>query len=71
MNLEEFLRWNEGTDTRYEQIDSFPLAISPSMEPQPMLGPITTRINMRINITLFVRHPGNAQPRRPNPAPLV
>jgi hypothetical protein len=59
MSLEEFLRWDEDTDTRYEQIDSFPLAIPPSIEPQPMLGPIPTRIN----ITLSVR-----QSRRLNPA---
>jgi hypothetical protein len=60
MTLDEFLRWDDRADTHYELIDSFPVAISP----QPMLGPISTRIN----ITLSVRHPGKAQSRRLNPA---
>ena len=29
MTLEEFLRWDDGTDTRYELIDGVPVAMAP------------------------------------------
>jgi Uma2 family endonuclease len=29
MTLEEFLRWDDGTDARYELIDGFPVAMAP------------------------------------------
>jgi hypothetical protein len=32
MTLEEFLRWDDGTDTRYELIDGFPVATAPPAE---------------------------------------
>jgi Uma2 family endonuclease len=29
MTLDEFLRWEDGTDTRYELLDGFPIAMAP------------------------------------------
>jgi Uma2 family endonuclease len=32
MTLEEFLRWDDGTDTHYELVDGFPVAMAPPAE---------------------------------------
>ena len=32
MTLEEFLRWDDGTDTHYELIGGFPVAMAPPAE---------------------------------------
>ena len=29
MTLDEFLRWDDGTETRYELVDGFPVAMAP------------------------------------------
>ena len=38
MTLEEFLRWDDGTDTRYELIDGFPVAMAPPAEAHRILA---------------------------------
>lgn len=37
MTLEEFLSWDDGTDTRYELIDGFPVAMAPPAEAHRIL----------------------------------
>jgi Uma2 family endonuclease len=37
MTLDEFLRWDDGSDTRYELIDGFPVAIAPPARPHGIL----------------------------------
>jgi Uma2 family endonuclease len=32
MSLQEFLRWDDGTDRRYELIDGMPVAMAPPAE---------------------------------------
>jgi Uma2 family endonuclease len=38
MTLEEFLRWDDGTDTRYELIGGFPVAMAPGLEDHGVLA---------------------------------
>src|SRR6266436_10415009 len=58
MTLEEFLRWDDGTDTRYELIDGFPVAMAPPAEAHRILA---LRLGSRIDATLARRRPCNAQ----------
>jgi Uma2 family endonuclease len=58
MTLEEFLRWDDGTDTRYELIDGFPVAMAPPAEAHRMLA---LRFGSRIDAALAGRRPCNAQ----------
>jgi Uma2 family endonuclease len=58
MNLDEFLRWDDGTETRYELIGGFPLAMAPPAEAHRML---TVRLVSRIDAALSHRRPCNAQ----------
>ena len=58
MTLEEFLRWDDGTETRYEMIGGFPVAMPPSVEAQRIL---TVRLVTRIDTALAGRRPCNAQ----------
>jgi Uma2 family endonuclease len=58
MTLDEFLRWDDGTDTYYELIGGSPRAMPPSLEAQRIL---TTRLATRIDATLADRRPANAQ----------
>lgn len=37
MTVEEFLEWDDGTDTRYELIDGQPVAMAPTLEPHAVL----------------------------------
>ena len=37
MSLGEFLRWDDGTDTRYELVDGFPVAMAPPARAHGML----------------------------------
>jgi Uma2 family endonuclease len=53
MSIEEFLAWEDGTDTRYELIDGRPVAMVP---PAPRHGSVAAR---------FVRAVGNALAGRP------
>jgi Uma2 family endonuclease len=52
MTLDEFLRWDDGTDTRYELIGGFPVAMAPPAEAHSMLavhlvGPIDAALSSR------------------------
>ena len=58
MTLEEFLRWDDGTDTRYELIDGFPIAMAPPVEAHRILA---GRLVSRIDAALAGRRPWNAQ----------
>jgi Uma2 family endonuclease len=58
MSLEEFLRWDDGTDTRYELIDGFPVAMAPPAEAHRILA---VRLVSRIDAALAARRPCNAQ----------
>src|ERR1700739_2703733 len=58
MTLEEFLRWDDGTDTRYELIGGFPVAMVPPAEAHRILA---MRLGSRIDAKLADRRPCNAQ----------
>ena len=58
MTLEEFLRWDDGTDTRYELIGGFPVAMAPPAEARRILA---VRLVSRIDQALTRRRPRNAQ----------
>jgi Uma2 family endonuclease len=58
MTLEEFLRWDDGTETRYELIDGFPAAMAPPAEAHRILA---VRLASRIDAALASRRPCNAQ----------
>lgn len=58
MTLEEFLRWDDGTETRYELIGGFPVAMAPPAEAHRILA---MRLGSRIDAALAVRRPCNAQ----------
>lgn len=58
MSLREFLRWDDGTDTRYELIGGFPVAIVPAAAMHRILA---TRLIPRIDFALENRRPCNAQ----------
>jgi Uma2 family endonuclease len=58
MSLDEFLRWDDGTDTRYELIDGFPLAMAPPAEAHRILA---MRLGLRIDTALQNRRPCNVQ----------
>lgn len=58
MTLEEFLHWDDGTDTRYELIDGFPVAMAPPAEAHRILA---VRLVSRIDAALAGRRPCNAQ----------
>jgi Uma2 family endonuclease len=58
MTLEEFLHWDDGTDTRYELIDGLPVAMAPPAEAHRILA---MRLGSRIDAKLSSRRPCNAQ----------
>jgi Uma2 family endonuclease len=58
MSLEEFLRWGDGPNARYELIGGRPTVIPPSTEAQRMLA---MRLATRIDVTLSTRLPCNVQ----------
>jgi Uma2 family endonuclease len=58
MILDEFLRWDDGTDTRYELIDGSPVAMAPPAEAHRILA---VRLVTRIDAELSGRRPCNAQ----------
>ena len=58
MTLEEFLRWEDGTDTHYELIDGFPVAMAPPAEAHRILA---VRLVSQIDLKLAHRRPCNAQ----------
>ena len=58
MTLDEFLRWDDGTETHYELIGGFPLAMAPPAEVHRALA---IRLGSRIEAALSGRRPCNAQ----------
>ena len=58
MTLDEFLRWDDGTDRHYELIGGFPLAMAPPAEAHRILA---MRLGSRIDAALSPRRPCNAQ----------
>jgi hypothetical protein len=58
MTLEEFLRWDDGTETLYELIGGLPMAMAPRAVAQRMLA---MRLGARIDAALANRRPCNAQ----------
>jgi len=58
MTLEEFLCWEDGTDTRYELVDGYPVAMAPPAEAHRILA---MRLGSRIDAALAGRRPCNAQ----------
>lgn len=58
MTLNEFYNWDNGTDTHYELIGGFPVAMTPPAEAHRMLA---MRLGSRIDAALSGRRPCNAQ----------
>ena len=58
MTLEEFLAWDDGTDTLYELDEGFPVAMAPPAEAHRILA---VRLASRIDAALTDRRPCNAQ----------
>ncbi|HEY8873688.1 MAG TPA: Uma2 family endonuclease [Stellaceae bacterium] len=58
MTLDEFLRWDDGTETHYELIAGFPVAMAPPAEVHRILA---MRLGSRIDAALANRRPANAQ----------
>jgi Uma2 family endonuclease len=58
MTLDEFLRWDDGTETHYELIGGFPMAMAPPAEAHRILA---VRLVTRIDAALASRRPCNAQ----------
>lgn len=58
MTLDEFYRWDDGTETHYELINGFPVAMAPPAEAHRMLA---LRLGSRIDGALSSRRPCNAQ----------
>jgi Uma2 family endonuclease len=58
MVLDEFLRWDDGTEMHYELIGGFPVAMAPPAEAHRMLA---VRLVTRIDAVLSRRRPCNAQ----------
>jgi Uma2 family endonuclease len=54
MTVAEFLRWEDGTDTRYELLAGFPVAMAP---PAPAHGFLAARLCARIEGALQSRRP--------------
>jgi Uma2 family endonuclease len=58
MTLDEFLCWDDGTETHYELIGGFPVAMAPPAEAHRILS---MRLGARIDAALASRRPCNAQ----------
>ena len=58
MTLDEFLQWDDGTETHYELIGGFPVAMAPPAEVHRILA---MRLGSRIDTALAGRRPCNAQ----------
>ena len=57
MTVDEFLRWDDGTDARYELVDGFVVAMAP---PVPRHGTLTLRLGGAIDAALRTRPPCSA-----------
>src|SRR5271169_6834302 len=58
MSVDEFLRWEDGTDTRYELLWGVPTAMAPPAEAHRMLA---MRLGSWVDAALANRRPCNAQ----------
>jgi len=58
MTLDEFFSWDDGTETHYELVGGFPVAMAPPAEAHRMLA---IRLGTRIDAALSTRRPCNAQ----------
>ena len=58
MTVDEFLRWEDGTDTRYELVGGLVVAMAP---PAPAHGILAVRLGGLIDAALRSRRPCNAQ----------
>jgi len=58
MTLDEFLNWDDGTETHYELIGGSPMAMAPPAEAHRM---VMVRLVSRIDAALSSRRPCNAQ----------
>jgi Uma2 family endonuclease len=58
MTLDEFLWWEDGSDTRYELIDGVPVAMAP---PARAHGMLSTRLGGVIDAALRARRPCSVQ----------
>lgn len=58
MSLEEFFRWDDGSDMHYELIGGFPVAMAPPAEAHRILA---ARLLARVEAGLVGRRPCNAQ----------
>src|SRR5215831_21425423 len=58
MTLEEFLRWDDGTEMHYELIGGFAVAMAPPAEAHRILA---MRLGSQIDAALSRRRPCNAQ----------
>jgi len=54
MTVDDFLRWEDGTDTRYELVGGFVVAMAP---PSPAHGRLAARLGGRIDAALRGRSP--------------
>jgi Uma2 family endonuclease len=57
MTLDDFLTWEDGTDTRYELIGGFVVAMAP---PAPNHGELAVRVASRLNAAVLGRPPCRA-----------
>ena len=58
MTVDEFLRWDDGTDTRYELVDGFVVAMAPPARPHRLLS---LRLGGAIDAALRGRRPCAAE----------
>jgi Uma2 family endonuclease len=58
MDLDEFLQWDDGTETHYELVGGFPVAMAPPAQVHRVLA---VRLVTRIEAALSARRPCNAQ----------
>ncbi len=58
MTLDEFLQWDDGTETYYELIEGFPVAMAPPAEAHSIL---VVRLVTQIDGGLSGRRPCRAQ----------
>ncbi len=58
MTLSEFLRWEDGTDTRYELLAGSPVAMAP---PAPAHGFLAAQLCIRVGAALQSRRPCRVQ----------
>jgi Uma2 family endonuclease len=57
MSVDEFLRWEDGTDTRYELVGGFIVAMAP---PMPNRGQLALALGAEIRSALRARPPCRA-----------